>query len=418
MLRQNGFTQNETIGMNKINHLFKNALDFQLCSNPTSSSGNTNTTVRVIKKPLTKSYSCADAENAISSTCECSFITPQEFCQLLKNKTQLDLSLMPIIDCRSSLDYANERIRHAQNLNCCHKFLAKRLSGCKRLEDVCCQFSSNIINSDFIIVYDQSTFVNNEEKLKAFPMNLCVQAAKKSQKKVFVILGGIDAVKKEYPNFIECAEKCPKPSLSSTHLTMNEECVPESPSVMSPHDLVMTEIVPHVFVGNSTDAQNRDRLNQHHITHIVNATPDIPCKWENDYRYLRVSILDLLSENIRQHFIPVSNFIDEAVRNNGNVLVHCSAGISRSPTLVLAYMINLLNMPFQEACCKMQSSRQIVAPNVSFLGQLLEFEKKIHSTTTAVDENNNVNQKYKSSSSDCNDNHKLETKSKTPIVTY
>ncbi|CAF1341097.1 unnamed protein product, partial [Didymodactylos carnosus] len=361
MLHQNDCTQNETMGMNQINNLFKTALDFQPhCSTSISSSANVVTKTRLFKKVLTKSYSCADAEDAISAMSESSFITPQEFYQLIQNKTQLGSSIIPIIDCRSSLDYSNEHIRSSQNLNCYHKFFAKSLSRCKRLEDVCCQFSSSINNSDFVVVYDQSTFVKNEDKLKTLPINLCVQAAKKSQKKVLIILGGFDAIKKEYPQLIECAEKCPS---SSTHLTLNEECVPESPSVISPHDSVMTEIVPHVFVGNITDAQNRDRLNEHGITHIVNATPDIPCKWDSDYHYLRINTLDLVSENIRQYFIPVSDFIAEAVRNNGRVLVHCNAGISRSPTLVLAYMIKLLNMSFQDAYSKMQSLRQIVAPN-------------------------------------------------------
>lgn len=57
------------------------------------------------------------------------------------------------------------------------------------------------------------------------------------------------------------------------------------------------------------DSQNLDRLNQNRITHIINCTPDLPCKWEGKYKYLRVDVLDLPSQNIRKHFEDVFQFI-------------------------------------------------------------------------------------------------------------
>jgi len=170
-----------------------------------------------------------------------------------------------------------------------------------------------------------------------------------------------------------------------------------------------------VVAGNACDASSRERLNRNHITHIVNCTPDLPCKWEDKYRYLRVKILDLPSEHIIKYFNPVSKFIDDAVKQNGNVLVHCSAGISRSPTLVLSYMMQYNNMHFQDAYAKMQSLRKIVAPNVSFLGQLLEFDKRLHSPSLP-DEN-----KCPSASASCsvNRSYELDDKTKkTPIVIF
>jgi len=211
---------------------------------------------------------------------------------------------------------------------------------------------------------------------------------------------------------------------------LNEECIPDSPVQRQPppEDSVMTEIIPHVWVGNANDAQNRDRLCRNNITHIVNCTPDLPCKWEDKYRYLRVKILDLPSEHIIKYFNPVSKFIDEAVKQNGNVLVHCSAGISRSPTFVLSYMIQYNNMHFQDAYTKMQSLRKIVAPNVSFLGQLLEFEKRIHSSSSQLEENKCPSASASASasassstSSSCsvNRSYDLDDKTKkTPIVTF
>ena len=52
-----------------------------------------------------------------------------------------------------------------------------------------------------------------------------------------------------------------------------------------------------------------DRLNQHSITHIINSTPDLPLFWEKKYKYMRIDILDLPSQNIRNHFDNVFQFI-------------------------------------------------------------------------------------------------------------
>jgi len=163
----------------------------------------------------------------------------------------------------------------------------------------------------------------------------------------------------------------------------------------------------HVFLGNICDAQNLDRLTQNGITHILNCTPDLPCFWENKHEYMRIDVLDLPSQNIRKHFDQAIDFIgefllpnvsfcfylnvnlDNAIRSkDNNVLVHCSAGISRSPTLVLAYMMKKNHWTLDEAFDKMRKLRQIVDPNVSFIIQLREWEKSIMLTTTEMNDDN------------------------------
>jgi hypothetical protein len=88
-------------------------------------------------------------------------------------------------------------------------------------------------------------------------------------------------------------------------------------------------------------------------------------------------------------FIFIYN-LDHALRSgDNNVLVHCSAGISRSPTLVLAYIMKKDHITLDEAFDKMRKLRQIVDPNVSFIIQLREWEKTIMSTPADVNEDNN-----------------------------
>ncbi|CAF0959705.1 unnamed protein product [Adineta steineri] len=325
--------------------------------------------------PLTKAYSCSDASSTrFSGNCE--FITPREFVELVSQNSNSQNP--PILDCRSQMDFGSERIRSSHNINCRTKIMARKLTS-KRLEDVEPNLSSSLNKSDLVILYDQSTDIPEEDKMRSLPMNLVVQAAQKSNKKVQIIQGGLDAIKTEYPHLIEC------PIEQIKHKTDDDLIpVPATPESIDKENVVMTEIIPHIFVGNLNDAQNLDRLTQHGITHVVNCTPDLPFYWENKHKCLRIDVLDLPSQNIRKYFDTAVEFIDNALRSKGNVLVHCSAGISRSPTLVLAYLMKKNHWTLDVAFDKMRKLRQIVDPNMSFIIQLREWEKTLISNTTSA----------------------------------
>ena len=68
--------------------------------------------------------------------------------------------------------------------------------------------------------------------------------------------------------------------------------------------------------------------------------------------------------------------LDEARKNEGKVLVHCQAGISRSPTIVIAYLMKTKNLNQIEAYSEVHKIRPIIDPNMSFRCQLVEYEKK------------------------------------------
>ena len=58
----------------------------------------------------------------------------------------------------------------------------------------------------------------------------------------------------------------------------------------------------------------------------------------------------------------------------GRVLIHCQAGVSRSSTLAIAFVMARSNLAMLDAFRFVKSRRPIVAPNFNFMGQLLEFE--------------------------------------------
>jgi atypical dual specificity phosphatase len=62
--------------------------------------------------------------------------------------------------------------------------------------------------------------------------------------------------------------------------------------------------------------------------------------------------------------------------------VHCLQGISRSATLVCAYLVATTPMRATEAISHVQAKRGIVAPNLGFRRQLVEWERQFEDAKT------------------------------------
>lgn len=68
---------------------------------------------------------------------------------------------------------------------------------------------------------------------------------------------------------------------------------------------------------------------------------------------------------------------DEARGKNCGVLVHCLAGISRSVTVTVAYLMQKLNLSMNDAYDIVKMKKSNISPNFNFMGQLLDFERTL-----------------------------------------
>jgi len=93
------------------------------------------------------------------------------------------------------------------------------------------------------------------------------------------------------------------------------------------------------------------------------------------YRY--IDILDTPWSDIAHHFGHSAKFIHDARQSGGVVLVHCQAGVSRSPTVIANYLMTHQNASLEQALTHLKRRRSIVAPNDGFLQQLRAQEKKL-----------------------------------------
>lgn len=80
--------------------------------------------------------------------------------------------------------------------------------------------------------------------------------------------------------------------------------------------------------------------------------------------------MDLVDENIIQYFPETYEFIKNALAGKGRVLVHCQAGVSRSPTIVAAYIMREKQLSAQQALDIIKLRRSFIEPNRGFMEQL------------------------------------------------
>ncbi|KAF7248123.1 Dual specificity protein phosphatase 16, partial [Varanus komodoensis] len=144
-----------------------------------------------------------------------------------------------------------------------------------------------------------------------------------------------------------------------------------------------TRILPHLYLGCQRDVLNKDLMQQNDIGYVLNASNTCPKPdFIPESHFLRVPVNDSFCEKIFPWLDKSVDFIEKAKASNGRVLVHCLAGVSRSATIAIAYIMKRMDMSLDEAYRFVKEKRPTISPNFNFLGQLLDFEKKIKSQSS------------------------------------
>lgn len=136
------------------------------------------------------------------------------------------------------------------------------------------------------------------------------------------------------------------------------------------------EVVPGIFLGGSSAAEDRQAQLALGITHVLNATNHRPRAPLGNIKMLMLHLRDADGEqDLTKHFPASIQFMDEA-RKEGAVLVHCVRGVSRSAALVIAYLIARGGLSFDDALALTKRARPVAGPRPGFCKQLRSFEAK------------------------------------------
>eukprot|EP01138_Halocafeteria_seosinensis_P015184 gb/GECG01015497.1/.p1 GENE.gb/GECG01015497.1/~~gb/GECG01015497.1/.p1 ORF type:complete len:502 (+),score=88.89 gb/GECG01015497.1/:1-1506(+) len=143
---------------------------------------------------------------------------------------------------------------------------------------------------------------------------------------------------------------------------------------ISKADYMPVEIVKGIYIGSVAAAVNLNTLEENRISHVVCAASGIaPMFSSKGIQYLLLDLEDEPDADILKYLEVAAQFIQKAREEDGNVLVHCFAGRSRSAAIVAAYLIRHHRMSLEEAIKTIKSKKDNVKPNRGFYYQLEQF---------------------------------------------
>eukprot|EP00047_Mylnosiga_fluctuans_P013967 m.34460 g.34460 ORF g.34460 m.34460 type:complete len:176 (+) comp5220_c0_seq2:3-530(+) len=136
----------------------------------------------------------------------------------------------------------------------------------------------------------------------------------------------------------------------------------------------LDRVLPGLFIGDLQSSEPQ-RLREHGITHVLSVCEG-PAGTLSSVTYLHYFAMDDEKTKLSIHFEDAVGWIHRARLAGGVVLVHCMAGMSRSATVVLAYMMACTAHPLMPCFVALQEARPCVHPNTAFWAQLEKYEKK------------------------------------------
>jgi hypothetical protein len=137
-----------------------------------------------------------------------------------------------------------------------------------------------------------------------------------------------------------------------------------------------TYIKNKIYLGSSFNAANKSMLDKHNIKYIINITAEINNYYPNDIVYVNYKMYDNNKE-------PILYFLEDSYKkikqfqenNNGNILIHCFMGASRSATIVAYYLMREFNLEPYHAYKLLKKRRNLVNPTKLLYNDLKKIKK-------------------------------------------
>lgn len=127
-----------------------------------------------------------------------------------------------------------------------------------------------------------------------------------------------------------------------------------------------------IYLSTDIGARQYSRLRALGIKQILCVGKELKAHMDPRFECRYISIHDAEEEDIKQHFKGTLEWMSAKP-----TLVHCFAGISRSPTIVLAYLMKHYGHTLERALSICKDARPRIEPNPGFLKQLEAYEKEL-----------------------------------------
>ncbi|EDO45432.1 predicted protein, partial [Nematostella vectensis] len=305
-----------------------------------------------------------------------------------------------LLDCRPFAEFVRSHIQGAINLTIPSLMLRRMKKGNNfsftsliSSEEGKEQFNKNLHMATAVVLYDSNTKDIASIGINSVMAVLIKKLADECASGTLRLLeGGFSKFEERFPSFCEPGEESGRPLLSLSGLTIREaseqavpsrillpNVQPSTPENRNVSNCELAEILPRLYLGSEKDASNIELLRKHKISYVLNVTHDRPNTFAHieGFKYKNLPVEDNLMANLTELFPEAFAFIDEGRQKSSNVLVHCLAGISRSVTITIAYLMSSQHLSLNEAYDFVKARKSNVSPNFNFMGQLLDFERSL-----------------------------------------
>eukprot|EP01016_Furgasonia_blochmanni_P034008 TRINITY_DN3619_c0_g1_i6.p1 TRINITY_DN3619_c0_g1~~TRINITY_DN3619_c0_g1_i6.p1 ORF type:complete len:261 (+),score=43.43 TRINITY_DN3619_c0_g1_i6:70-783(+) len=138
-----------------------------------------------------------------------------------------------------------------------------------------------------------------------------------------------------------------------------------------------------IYLGNLSSAVDRRTLKNLNIKAVLSICTNTGLQFDpTQLDHLVIEADDVETFDLSVHFEKTYEFIETQRNARKNILVHCLAGVSRSSTIVIAYLMKKKNMPFEKALKFVKKKRFVISPNLGFGKQLIKYEKTLREPAT------------------------------------
>ena len=138
----------------------------------------------------------------------------------------------------------------------------------------------------------------------------------------------------------------------------------------------MNRVDTNLWLGSLHAANNTIGLKKAGITHVLTIISGFKPMNMDQFVNKKIEALDHPEASLVPFMDEAADFIKEGVASGG-ILVHCFAGISRSTTMVIAYLMKEFGKSVHEALYHIRKNRPFANPNHGFMNQLYMYEREL-----------------------------------------
>lgn len=308
-----------------------------------------------------------------------------------------------LLDARTAEEYESGYIKDAVHICCVGVVLRRLRNGSLKVESLlnCPEDKQKYDTAKeseglCVVVYDQNSTSADNLSDKSIA-SLMLKKVSRDCRHVVFLEGGYDGFHSRFPHLCDVPSSAEdsllkrRPSslllqISNMSLSMKEDesdaedsnppSSPEEDELSPSHrDAAPYQILPYLYLGCRKVAACLPSLKANGITNILNVTSSVPNNFVTaGLTYKQIAVEDSHDVNMLQHLPEAFSFIEKARVSGERVLVHCHAGMSRSVTVILAYLMKFCNHTLDSAYEHVKQIKSDISPNFSFMGQLLEYE--------------------------------------------